>query len=168
MTLNLTINTVDTSVSVSANSLTANAIGASYQWLDCNNNFAVIPGATNQIYSATVSGNYTSAITQGGCTDTSACYNIIITKISEYSKGDNFSAYPNPFSSHTTLQTDFFLKNATLTVYNSFGQAVKQIKNISGQTVVLSRDNLPNGLYFIRLSADHKTLAINKLVIVDK
>jgi len=48
-----------------------------------------------------------------------------------------FLLYPNPFSSSTTLRTDIFLKNATLTVYNSYGQTVKQIKNISGQTVTL-------------------------------
>ncbi|MBI4931356.1 MAG: T9SS type A sorting domain-containing protein [Bacteroidetes bacterium] len=60
--------------------------------------------------------------------------------------------FPNPFSSQTTLHTDNYLTNATLTVYNSFGQVVKQIKNINGQTVTLTRDNLPSGLYFIRLS----------------
>ena len=46
-----------------------------------------------------------------------------------------FSLYPNPFSIQTTLKIDNLLKNATLTVYNSFGQTVKQIKNISGQTL---------------------------------
>jgi len=34
----------------------------------------------------------------------------------------------------TNLQTDKYLINATLTVYNLFGQQVKQIKNISGQS----------------------------------
>jgi len=75
---------------------------------------------------------------------------------------------PNPFSSQTVLQINNYLNNATLTVYNSFGQTVKQIKNISGQTVVLSRDNLASGLYFIRLTENNKTLAVDKLVITDK
>ncbi|MEO8759595.1 MAG: hypothetical protein ABI388_01360 [Bacteroidia bacterium] len=35
---------------------------------------------------------------------------------------------PNPFSLHTTLQIDNELTNATVTVYNSIGQQVKQIK----------------------------------------
>jgi len=76
--------------------------------------------------------------------------------------------YPNPFSTQTTLHSDILLENATLTVYNCFGQAVKQIKNISGQTVTLARDNLPSGLYFIRLTQDNKTFATDKLVITDK
>ncbi|TAL63071.1 MAG: T9SS type A sorting domain-containing protein [Bacteroidetes bacterium] len=78
-----------------------------------------------------------------------------------------FSVYPNPFSSQTTLQTDNLFNNVTLTVYNSFGQIVKQIKNISGQTITLYRDNLAGGLYFIRLTQDGKVIATDKLVITD-
>ncbi len=75
--------------------------------------------------------------------------------------------YPNPFSTQTTLRTDGLLKNATLTVYNSFGQTVKQIKNISGQTVTLFRDNFPSGLYFLRVTEENK-IYTDKLVITDK
>ena len=56
---------------------------------------------------------------------------------------------------------------AVIYPYNSFGQTVKEIKNISGQTVVLSRDNLPSGLYFVRLTEDSKTLSVDKLVITE-
>jgi len=73
---------------------------------------------------------------------------------------------PNPFSTQTTLHADIFFYNASLTVYNSVGQQVKQIKNISGQTFTFSRDNLPSGLYFLRLTEDKKIFA-DKIVIVD-
>ena len=75
--------------------------------------------------------------------------------------------FPNPFSTVTTLQTDIILKSATLTIYNLYGQTVKQIKNISGQTVTLFRDNLSSGLYFIRLTQDNKIISADKLVITD-
>lgn len=74
--------------------------------------------------------------------------------------------FPNPFSSETTLQADPPLKNATLTVENSLGQTVKQIKNISAQPVILTRGNLPNGLYFVRLKEEKKVLT-EKLIITD-
>lgn len=77
------------------------------------------------------------------------------------------SIYPNPFSTQTVLQTDILFHNGTLTVYNCFGQTVKQIKNISGQTITLQRDNLPSGLYFIRLTQDNKTITADKLIITD-
>ncbi len=81
---------------------------------------------------------------------------------------ENFiSIFPNPFSLQTTLQIDFPLQNATLTVSNCFGQAVMQLKNISGQTITFSRDNLASGLYFVRLTEKNKTIAVDKLVITD-
>ncbi|HQB74847.1 MAG TPA: T9SS type A sorting domain-containing protein [Bacteroidales bacterium] len=75
--------------------------------------------------------------------------------------------FPNPFSTQTTLQSNFPLTNATLTVYNSCGQTVKQIKNISGQTVTFSRDNLASGLYFVRLTEGNKIFT-DKLIITDR
>ncbi len=73
----------------------------------------------------------------------------------------------NPFSTETTLYSISNLKNSTLTVYNSTGKQVKQMKNISGQTITLHRDNLSNGLYFIRLTQDNKLITADKLVITD-
>lgn len=77
------------------------------------------------------------------------------------------SVYPNPFSSSITLQADNLFKDATLTVYNCFGQTAKQIKNINGQTIIFHRDNLPSGLYFIRITQDNKIFTTDKVVITD-
>ncbi len=89
------------------------------------------------------------------------------TSVMESEVNPKMLIYPNPLSTQTVLQTDYIIKNATLTVGNSFGQTVKEIKNISGQKVVITRDNLPSGLYFIRLTEENKIIAIDKLVIVD-
>ena len=93
-----------------------------------------------------------------------------VTGISENDFSSAVRIFPNPFFSSTTLQADKIFKDATLTVYNSFGQTVKQITPITigaGQTTTLHRDNLPSGLYFIRLTQDSKVIALNKLVITD-
>jgi len=87
--------------------------------------------------------------------------------ISSITRSYKISIYPNPFSSQTFLRTDTPLHNATLMIENVFGQVVKEIKNISGQTVTLHRDNLPSGLYFIRLTEENKTIAADKLIITD-
>jgi hypothetical protein len=91
----------------------------------------------------------------------------IILGINENTNKTIFSIFPNPFISSTTIQTIDHLKNASLTICNSFGQMVKQIENISGQTVSLSRDNLPSGLYFIRVIEENKIIAVEKLIITD-
>ena len=75
--------------------------------------------------------------------------------------------FPNPFISSTTIQTKSNLKNATLTIYNSYGKALKQMKNISGQTIGLLRNNLTSGIYFIRLTDENEIIGVEKLIIRD-
>lgn len=77
------------------------------------------------------------------------------------------SISPNPFVSSTTIQTINNLKNASLTVCNSYGQTVKQVNNILGQTVSVSCDNLPSGLYFLQLIEENKIIAVEKLIVID-
>jgi hypothetical protein len=78
----------------------------------------------------------------------------------------NISIFPNPLISSTTIHTIDNLKNATLTIYNSYGIALKQIKNISGKTFSLFRYHLPNGLYFIILTDENKMIGVEKLIII--
>ena len=88
--------------------------------------------------------------------------------IAEQNIQGKIKVYPNPFSFSTTLNIDIVLINATLTVYNSYGKTVKRIKNISGQTINLQRDNLSSGLYFLQLTQDNKILTTDKIIITDK
>lgn len=89
------------------------------------------------------------------------------TYTSEIKNSYDIKVYPNPFSVQTTLQSNVFLNNATLTLYNSLGQSVKQIRNISGHTITLHRDNIPNGIYNLLLIENNKTFSIAKIVITD-
>jgi hypothetical protein len=90
-----------------------------------------------------------------------------LSGLNENSNHSIFSIFPNPFISLTTIVTNANLKNASLTLHNSYGQTLKQVKNISGQTISLSRDNLPSGMYFICLREENKIIAVKKLVITD-
>ena len=90
-----------------------------------------------------------------------------ILGVNEYSNNNRFSIFPNPLISETTIETSYDLKNASLTIYNAYGQALKQVNNITGQTLSLSRDNLPSGLYLIRLTEENKIIAEDKLLIID-
>jgi len=110
---------------------------------------------------------FQNIITAGsGITSQQNC-SLLTTQITEVTTQSAINIFPNPFSSATTLQTNIPLKNATLTVYNIYGQAYVQLNNINGQTVVLSRENIASGLYFVRLTEGNKIIAVNKLVIAD-
>ena len=87
--------------------------------------------------------------------------------INEYSEKKHYSIFPNPFVTSTTIRTIENLVNANLIIYNSSGQIVKELKNLSGQTVFLSRDNLSSGLYYIKLTEENKLVALEKILITN-
>lgn len=86
---------------------------------------------------------------------------------SEIANKNSGLIYPNPMSASATLQTNYPINNATLTIYNTHGQTVKQVTHISGHNIKISRENLQNGLYFIHLTEGNTTIAIEKLQISD-
>ncbi|MCD6067328.1 MAG: two component regulator propeller domain protein [Bacteroidetes bacterium] len=75
--------------------------------------------------------------------------------------------FPNPFSSQTIIETDHSFKDATLTLYNSLGQQVREIKNSSGKKIILHREDLAGGIYFLKLSQDNKIILAERVLITD-
>jgi hypothetical protein len=80
---------------------------------------------------------------------------------------NDFSIFPNPCISSTTLNTNTNLNNASITIYNAAGQALREMKNLSGHTISLNLENLSNGIYFIRLKEENKIISIKKLIIAN-
>lgn len=79
----------------------------------------------------------------------------------------SFYLFPNPFSTQTVIQSELVLNNAKITIFNSLGQPVSELKNISGQTINLCRDNLPSGCYYLWITQDNKRLASTKIILTD-
>jgi hypothetical protein len=75
--------------------------------------------------------------------------------------------YPNPCSSITNLHINKPLNNATLTLFNLYGQQIKQLKNLSEQEFTLNRENVASGIYFVQIIENEKLIATEKLVITD-
>lgn len=114
-------------------------------------------------------GRYPNGI--GAFTYMPATYNAVnsltpLTGISDNEIVNNVALYPNPFSSYTNLLFDSPFQNATLSVDNCLGQTVKQMEHQSGQKIVLTRDNLPCGLYFLRMT-DGKKIWNAKIIITN-
>lgn len=94
-------------------------------------------------------------------------YRDLIAGMNELATKKTISLFPNPFSSSATLQLSDTYHNATLSIFNSSGQLMKQIKNISGRSFILNRDGLSSGLYFIQLTQNDKMSITDKLLIID-
>jgi hypothetical protein len=100
-------------------------------------------------------------------TDGNLFFNCLSTNIEKIASKSTECFYLNPFSQQTILQTSRVLKEAELTVYDEHGRQVKQIKGIFGNTIVVKRDGLKNGIYYFLLTQDSEIVFENKLVIID-
>ena len=90
------------------------------------------------------------------------------TGINFLDQNQSLKLYPNPFNNQTTLRLNQSVRNASITISNSFGQVVRRIENINGHTIVLDRDNLKRGLYVMCLTENKKIIAQTKLFVTDE
>ncbi|MCE9538927.1 MAG: T9SS type A sorting domain-containing protein, partial [Bacteroidetes bacterium] len=161
----LFVSQVDTSVSVSSNTLTANAVSATYQWINCNNGNAPVTNETNQSFTASANGNYAVIVNQNGCSDTSSCYNIIHIGIKENSSASFFNIYPNPFTFQTTVEFSQEQKNTNLKILDDLGKELKSI-NFSGKKIIIEKGELPPGIYLVQVKTELGI--ISKKIIINK
>lgn len=72
---------------------------------------------------------------------------------------------PNPFTTETLLTIGEPQHNASLSLYNMYGQEVRRISSISGKEVKIRRDGLPAGVYLIRFTSGYSHAV--KVIIAD-
>ena len=73
----------------------------------------------------------------------------------------------SPAAESTTLELSNPVSNASLAIYNSYGQMMKKMNNLNGKLILIQRDNLANGIYFIQLLQDNKVIADDKIILID-
>jgi hypothetical protein len=139
----------DITASVNAETITSNATGTSYQWIDCNNGNAVIAGETNQSFTASANGNYAVIIDNGNCADTSACAAITTVGLNE-SNLSGVSVYPNPTRGKivVTLQRT---ETVSIALKNVLGQVIESKTSTNSKQVELTVDEAP-GVYFLEIT----------------
>jgi PKD repeat protein len=151
ITVNLTINTVDTLVTESGFTLTANSSTGNYQWLDCSD-MQPISGENGQSFTATISGNYALEIDDNGCTDTSSCHSIVNVGIEENSLGGEIVVYPNPTSGEVTIKVPDNLEKIEILVWDVNGKLLNQFTVNQTSSIKVEITGAP-GLYFIEINS---------------
>lgn len=139
------------------------------QWYDDN---GMIPGATGQIYSPQMTGNYYTIVTnEFGCS--SEMSNVIYyqpTFIQELSKDGSFRVYPNPAKDMVTI--DFIADNTDevhITLHNAFGQKLHEMiheNNNRGavNSVNFDMSSLQGGVYYFKLQNDNN-ISTKKIIL---
>ena len=137
----------DVTTILNETTISANQIGAVYQWLDCNNGNSPIAGATDQSYTATVNGDYAVIVSLNTCSDTSTCVNVNITGINGIIKNNNqFTVIPNPSNGALTIQST---SEGVYTIMNESGQQIQLFELNSGNKFTINIEDLSIGIYFI-------------------
>jgi hypothetical protein len=144
----LDVHNVDNSVTADGLTLTAsNGTALSYQWIDCNNNYAPVSEATNQQFTPTTDGDYAVIINDGTCADTSICYSIIGVGIQDH-PAHCISLYPNPTTGKITIEGAYIQE---IELININGQSL-MIFEINKEKAEIDLSAQNSGLYFIKVS----------------
>lgn len=149
------------SVSQNATTLTADLAGASYQWINCDNNQA-ISGETNQSYTPAQAGNYAVIVSESSCSDTSDCILFSPSVGIDESQFDYLSPYPNPTKYLINIPNAGSYN--TIEFFNELGQT---------QTITMVQDkidltHLKKGVYFLKLTRSNGDSLIERIVLLDQ
>ena len=160
ITLDLTINTVsDLTTSTSGETITANNSDASYQWLNCDDNYAIIANETGASFTATVNGNYAVEITENGCVDTTDCVAITSAGIIENNFGDDLVVSPNPTDGNFSIDLGANYENAQITITDLSGKLIESKNFTNSQVLNLYLDEA-SGIYLVSIQAGNKKAII--------
>lgn len=163
VTVNLSVDSVITAVSVSDLTITATSTVGTYQWVDCNNNYAHIPGENNQSFEAMPNGSYAVIVTNNGCSDTSACITITSVGIRDAARSQlSVSVFPNPTTGVTKLNCNGSVPDE-VRITNIIGDTVKVI-NPDKTTITLDLSEQPSSVYFVEVKYKNasKTIKLMK------
>lgn len=147
---------IDVSTSSVGITISSNAANAVYQWVDCDNNNALVFGETNQSYSPQSNGNYAVIVTLNNCSDTSECVSITTVGIKEALSHQQVKIYPNPTTQKLIIETA--LNSGSVILYTALGQELQSKTVNLGQKQILDLGNLANGVYFIKVESEGKHL----------
>ncbi len=157
---------VNVNVTEGDHSLTAEAEDAAYQWLDCNNDYAPVEGATSQTFSPQYSGSYAVEVTMNtGCVDTSACYYVISVGLEQHSGEDLLSIYPNPAKDRVWIDAGArAIRHIAIRDFS--GRLLLSESYADGKNrIVLSPDSYESGVYSVEIQLDNNNIVHRKLEI---
>jgi hypothetical protein len=153
--LNLTINSIDTSITNNTTELSSNQTNGSYQWIDCATD-SLLMGETNQSFIATINGNYAVIIDNGICIDTSSCYQVNNVGLSTLVAEESIKIFPNPSSGLITITCENEIANQI------------NIKGLDGREILTSVNSFnefqidlgsySDGIYLIELMFDSHSI----------
>jgi hypothetical protein len=162
ITINLTINSIDTSIALNPPIFTSNAIASNYQWMYCDS--VIIPGEVTQIFLATINGSYAVILMQNGCIDTSSCYSIYNVGTIENKNLANFTISPNPTLNNFSIFFEKIITKGKIEISNTIGETLYEQNIFNESKKEITIENISPGIYFVMVY-DNNIRNCKKLII---
>lgn len=160
LTLNLTVNQVNTTVTDVGTGILTASPNESYQWFDCETQ-TIIPSETLSNFSPTQDGIYAVILENAaGCVDTSDCYVIDYLALNAQNLLE-WTLSPNPASEHVSIHTASGIVPSTIALYDLQGKFIQQVKNES--TINVSA--LSPGIYLLHIHSQDQQTVVYQLAI---
>lgn len=152
----LTVIEIDTSITASELTLTANTLAGSLQWYDCNTQI-IINGENSSTFTPNETGSYAVIVTEGTCVDTSECYPIILnTGDSNVVVTDDFPMlYPNPSNGFFSIYLGETQNTVNFKITNLKGQKLLDETYIESSEIPMNL-NFADGYYFLFIETEQK------------
>ncbi|MFK7807055.1 MAG: LamG-like jellyroll fold domain-containing protein [Saprospiraceae bacterium] len=138
---------LDASINQNGNELVANASGLNYQWVDCDDNFSDIAGATTEVFAPEASGNYALVVFNTTCTEASDCFDFILSNTNEALQNADIRVYPNPSVDFVIVEKEG-LEALDIVVKDQIGNTLLTKKTNEQKTEIDLRD-FPTGVYYL-------------------
>jgi len=163
VTLSLTVFTVNTDVILSGTTLTSDTVDASYQWLDCNDNYSPITEAVSNSFSPVIDGSFAVQVSQNGCIDTSSCYTVTGITYIENNFGNSLKIYPNPTNGNIKIELSISYIDITIKLESITGQIISVNNYNQVENIDYFIEEKP-GLYILDIYSNEGNHAIIKII----
>lgn len=144
---------VDASTSLTDATITATstATGLTYEWVDCADT-SVIVGETSATFTATVSGDYAVIITDGPCSEMSACVTVNVVGLTDNDFA-GITVYPNPMNDNLNITNENGVIESVELV--STTGSIVYTSTVSSNNYTVNTTNLKAGIYFVNVQTSN-------------
>ncbi len=122
--LSVIVHEVNTTIVQDDQTFMAQAVGASYQWVDCSSGYTPITGETGLSFTANSEGAFAVIIKENSCVDTSDCYTYNILGLGSEQHSEMI-VFPNPVGESLNVEMSRIYEYILIELINMTGQIIK-------------------------------------------
>jgi hypothetical protein len=153
ITIDLTVVSVDSSITQNGVTLTSSQSGATYQWLDCDNSNTLIAGEINQSFTAQNTGNYAVEIFYNGCMSTSNCIFVDMSSIPD-SQWEGLLLHPNPVNDILTISIPNIYQELGISILDIQSKVLHVKSKTKSAENTIDMSGYASGLYILKITSN--------------